>query len=72
MPIPRYTIAREIDAAPSERESRTGAPCLGLAVVLAGLALTVGLTSPQRSREARESCVSPAGPASPQPLPSSP
>jgi O-acetylserine/cysteine efflux transporter len=39
----------------------------GAAVVLAGLALTVGLTSPQRSREARESCASPAGAASPQP-----
>ena len=44
MPIPRYTIAREIDAAASERESRTGAPCLGLAVAVAGL-LWAGLGS---------------------------
>ena len=44
MPIPRYTIAREIDTAAIEREPRTGAPCLGLAVALAGL-LWAGLGS---------------------------
>ena len=49
-------------------ETPSGAELGGAAVVLAGLALTVGLTSPPRSGEARESpCASPAGPASPQP-----
>ena len=49
------------------RETPSAAELGGAAVVLAGLTLTVGLTSPHRSREARESCASPAGSASPQP-----
>jgi O-acetylserine/cysteine efflux transporter len=52
-------------------ETPSAAELGGATVVLAGLALTVGLTSPPRAEEARESCVSPAGPASPQPQPSS-
>jgi O-acetylserine/cysteine efflux transporter len=43
---------------------------IGAAVVLTGLALTVGLTAPRRSREARGSCASHV--ASPSPQPSSP
>jgi O-acetylserine/cysteine efflux transporter len=46
------------------------AELVGAAVVLSGLALTVGLTAPRRSREARESCASHV--ASPSPQPSSP
>ncbi len=48
-------------------EAPSAAELAGAAVVLGGLALTVGLTSPHRSGEARESCASPAGSASPQP-----
>jgi len=40
---------------------------VGAAVVLGGLALTVGLTAPRRAREARRSCATHVGPSSPQP-----
>jgi O-acetylserine/cysteine efflux transporter len=39
----------------------------GATVVLGGLALTVGLTSPHRAREARSSCAPLVGSPSPQP-----
>jgi O-acetylserine/cysteine efflux transporter len=50
-------------------EVPNGAEIAGAAVILAGLALTVGLTRPRRSREARASCASLAGSPSPQPSP---
>jgi O-acetylserine/cysteine efflux transporter len=52
-------------------EAPGAAELAGAAVVLAGLALTVGLTAPRREREARASCVSHAA-GSPSPQPSSP
>src|SRR3954453_7607530 len=51
-------------------EVPSGGELIGAALVLSGLALTVGLTGPRLSREARESCASHA--ASPSPQPSSP
>jgi O-acetylserine/cysteine efflux transporter len=48
-------------------EVPTGAELAGGAVVLAGIALTVGLTRPHREREARSSCPPVVGSRSPRP-----
>jgi O-acetylserine/cysteine efflux transporter len=48
-------------------EVPTVAELAGAAVVLGGIALTVGLTRPHREREARSSCAPVAGSPSPQP-----
>ncbi|MEA2481388.1 MAG: O-acetylserine/cysteine efflux transporter [Thermoleophilaceae bacterium] len=50
-------------------EVPTGAELIGAAVVLSGLALTVGLTAPRRAREAPAPC---AGSPSPSPQPARP
>jgi O-acetylserine/cysteine efflux transporter len=50
-------------------EVPTGAELIGAAVVLSGLALTVGLTGPRRAREAPAPC---AGSPSPSPQPARP
>jgi O-acetylserine/cysteine efflux transporter len=50
-------------------EVPSGAELIGAAVVLSGLALTVGLTAPRRSRKAPAPC---AGSPSPSPQPARP
>ena len=52
-------------------EAPSAPELIGAAVVLGGLALTVGLTAPHRARKARPSCAHVASP-SPSPQPSSP
>ena len=54
--VPVVGIATRLAGA--RARSRAAAELVGAAVVLGGLALTVGLTAPRRAREARASCAS--------------